>query len=167
LCPGPGGPGGRCPRLDRISGSSHQVEEVIRPVCCANCKNFRQPGRFGSIWRRAERNAGDKWLPVIFLRLLALPRSTASVSQILRFASKHRDPGHGARGRLWLRGWMRPGPRRHCSFPGANEPDQKSSCRRFLSAVAQAGVFCKLCRMRWRRKNCIIRPTPPAARIAA
>ena len=37
-------------------------------------------------------NAGDKWFASHLPEAVALPRSTASVSKILRFASRHRIP---------------------------------------------------------------------------
>src|ERR1035438_3810069 len=37
-------------------------------------------------------NAGDKWFASHLPEAVALPRSTASVSKILRFANKHRIP---------------------------------------------------------------------------
>ena len=54
-----------------------------------------------------------------------------SVSALLRFANRHKHPGHAARRRPRLRRRLRAGARRHRALAGAHEPHQGNQRRRF------------------------------------
>ena len=75
-------------------------------------------------------HAGDKWFAAHPPDAVVLPRSTKSVSAVLRFANRHHIPVTAARRGPRLRRRLRARPRRHRAFAGAHEPDQGNQRRR-------------------------------------
>ena len=107
--------------------------------------------------------AGDKWFATHLPDAVALPRTTQSVSAILRFANRHRIPVTAARRRPRLRRRLRAGARRHRALARAHEPHQGNQRRRFRRRRPARRHHAKTCRTAVEKRGFFIRPTPPAA----
>ena len=110
-------------------------------------------------------HAGDKWFAAHQPDAVALPRSTASVAAVLRFADRHRIPvtprgaGHGyVGGCVPVRGGI------VLSLARMNKIKEISPAD--FVAVVEPGVKTEVLQAAVKSVGCFTRPTPPAGRKA-
>ncbi len=115
----------------------------------------------------ANSTPGDKWFAAHVPEAVALPRNTASVAALLKFANAHRIPVTPARRGLWLRRRLRAGSWRHRALADAPQSHQGNQCQRFCRRGATRRHHPGNSRKKWSARVCSIRPIRPAAPIVS
>ena len=162
--PGSRRPGRKRPRLARIPGPTQSVKA---PRSLGQLKKLLPAGDLLLDPATLENYAGDKWFASHLPEAVALPRSTASVAQILRFASAHRIPVTARGAGFGYVGGCVPA-RGGIVLSLARMNRIKEIHAGDFVAVAEAGVILQTLAGRGgKASGCIIRPTRPAAPIAA